>query len=820
MKLNKHFLFVFILIIFCSFCSEKTSAQKQFIARGDAYYPPYEYIDDEGNTTGFNVDLLREVAKEMNLNIEIKLGKWNTVKEQLKNKEIDIITGMFYSKERKKLFDFSLSFINVSHSLFVLPESSISNLKNLNNKKISVQEDDIMHEYALKNLKNSIIIPVRDPQISLEGLHKKKYDGVILSRYQSYFFNAKNDWNNIKGIDLNFKQKEYCFAVVKGNKKLLNKLNEGLGILKQKGKYDELYKKWFGNFNEKANDNKFFEQIIVVFFSLIFLAILIILAFFVWTRSLKKQVAKKTHLLQKELNDRKETQKILANSKARYKQLLELIPYGIVECDTEGIILYGNKAYHKLVEYEEKNLTGQHIWYPYSNKKRIQNLVCTLLKTTPQPRPYIFQGKTKSNEVRTFKVIWDYEYDQDENLKGLICIYSDITKSKEVEQKLKEAKEKAEQADKMKSDFLANMSHEIRTPMNAIIGFSDLLIDNELTKKTRHEYINFIRSNGRSLLNLIEDIIDIARIEAGKIKIEKKTCKIDNILQELYANNQEFKSKLQKEDIQLILKKPQNSELFYLHTDQFRFRQVFSNLLVNAIKFTSNGFIEFGYEQKDEQYLEFYVKDTGIGISENSQKYIFDRFKQIKDKKISKQQGTGLGLAITKNLINLLGGSIWVESQYGKGSIFKFDLPYILEDKNKNKNSNKTEEKFDWSNKTILIAEDILLNYRVLEMTLNKTNAKIIWAKNGREAVEIFKESNSIDLILMDLQMPEMNGYEATKSIKRIRNIPIIAQTAYAMSDEKNKSMEIGFDDYITKPIQKDILLNAISKYFDFIPKQ
>ena len=382
------------------------------------------------------------------------------------------------------------------------------------------------------------------------------------------------------------------------------------------------------------------------------------------------------------------------------------------------------------------------------------------------------------------------------------------------------AKEKAEESDKLKSAFLANMSHEIRTPMNAIIGFSSLINDPELSTEHKDELSNYISNNCDSLLRLIDDIIDLSKIESEQLDLQNSNCFVAEVINDLFKVFEEKKLMLNKSDVKLITNIPDEYKNITVHTDCLRLKQVLSNLTDNALKFTDVGSIEFGYlliNSNDNPKLKFYVKDTGIGMSEQQQKEIFNRFSKIENSKKKLYRGTGLGLAISKYLIELLGGEIWVESKKDIGSIFYFTVPFIKLAKNDNNNkiiqTSMIPNTFNWSNKTILIAEDEESNYRYLEMVLNKTKANIVWAKDGIEAINLWKEHEP-DLILMDIKMPSMDGLEATREIKKTHpEIPIIAQTAYAMENDERLSLEAGCNSYLSKPIKATKLIETLSTF-------
>lgn len=382
--------------------------------------------------------------------------------------------------------------------------------------------------------------------------------------------------------------------------------------------------------------------------------------------------------------------------------------------------------------------------------------------------------------------------------------------------KLEAAKNRAEQSDKLKSAFLANMSHEIRTPMNGIIGFANLLNETE-SKEEREEFVKIIVDNGNHLLNLINEIIDISKIEAGILELNLREFSLNELLDELHKFFLSDKNVMAK-NLEVRCKKGLPDDQSVIIFDRTRLKQVLINLMNNACKFTEKGSVEVGYYLNAGQLI-FYVKDTGPGLDEEMQKYIFERFMTATIDSTPQQEGSGLGLAISKAFVNLFGGDIWIESKPGDGSIFYFNLMVengagkLFKDETYN---TKYDMEYNWQDKVILVAEDVATNYLLVQKSLRKTGVKLIWAKNGREAVDECKKDQQIDLILMDIRMPIMNGLEATGIIKSIRKeVPIIAQTAYAMDGDRIRSLEAGCDDYVSKPIDLKSFVELIAKYID-----
>jgi PAS domain S-box-containing protein len=404
------------------------------------------------------------------------------------------------------------------------------------------------------------------------------------------------------------------------------------------------------------------------------------------------------------------------------------------------------------------------------------------------------------------------------DLKTIEGQFSDITLRKQSEMELINAKERAEESDRLKSAFLANMSHEIRTPMNAIIGFTQLLADPNIASNKKEEFIKIITHNGQTLIRLIDDIIDIARIEAGQLNINIAECHLNVLLPELQKQFLEILQTVGKKNIDIILDIP--SEKIICYTDAFRLRQVLSNLIDNAIKFTNEGYIEIGLRKTDDNKLLFFVRDTGIGIPEDKRKLVFDRFRQLEEADTRSYGGTGLGLTISQNLVRMLNGEIHVDSKPGEGSTFYFALPLpILEIDNEFESVQK-EDLFDyknvWKDKIFLVAEDDKYNFRIIEELLRITNVTVIHVWNGKEVIEELRKNNKFDLILMDIRMPVMNGLIATQEIRKtFPDITIIAQTAYANEEDKHFCIAAGCNDYVSKPIDKNQLLNTIRKYLN-----
>jgi len=382
-------------------------------------------------------------------------------------------------------------------------------------------------------------------------------------------------------------------------------------------------------------------------------------------------------------------------------------------------------------------------------------------------------------------------------------------------QNLRAALTKAEESDRLKSAFLANMSHEIRTPMNGILGFSELLDDTSIPPDEKRCFINIIKTNGQHLLSIINDIIDISKIDSNQLKITNVNFNLNHLLDELFITYQNEIVQKGKTEIALQLDKALPDAQCQIISDNIRLRQILFNLISNSLKFTNSGFIRFGYSLS-ENNLQFFVSDTGKGIAKDKQSIIFERFRQEEETHTRQFGGTGLGLSISKALIELMGGKIWLNSEEGEGSTFYFTTPYTPFVAQPEPSREKSHQKndFDFSGKTILAADDVQVNLDLISVYLKKTNASLLFANNGKETLEICKNNPAVDLVLMDIQMPVMNGYEATREIRKFnKDLPVIAFTAYVFSDDKGMCIEAGCNDFIPKPMDRNLLLKTLNKY-------
>lgn len=380
---------------------------------------------------------------------------------------------------------------------------------------------------------------------------------------------------------------------------------------------------------------------------------------------------------------------------------------------------------------------------------------------------------------------------------------------------LQQAKAKAEESDKLKSAFLMNLSHEIRTPMNAIMGFSDLLLNPDNTMADREEYVKIIQTSSKNLIAIIDDLVEMSKLDSNLISPKYSSIDLVPFLHDLHES---ISITNHNKDVDFKLVIPKKLPKSNVVTDVVKLNQIITNLLNNALKFTKSGYVILEY-QLDEigQMMSFYVKDSGIGIPTEFQEKIFKRFNKINFSAISANEGLGLGLAISKAYVEMLGGTISVQSQEGIGSTFSFSIPLKYGTKETITEIVAEPMQFNLGKEEIiLVAEDDSINYMLIEKLLKLFNCKILRAHNGNEAVQMCRENSEIDLVFMDIKMPDLNGYEAFTKIREFNTtLPIIAQTSYSFQEEIDKIKQMGFNDYVLKPLDKEILFSLIKKYLD-----
>ena len=533
-----------------------------------------------------------------------------------------------------------------------------------------------------------------------------------------------------------------------------------------------------------------------------------------------KQILDINNDLQKingELQAQKETiTKEYYESDKFYRMVVQSADDGISFFDKDWNLKFANSAIYSLVGYDKDEyeaIDSHGFMHPEDHDyhaRRVQTLLNTgffesELKLRHKDGHYV-NLSTRSVTVR----------DDNGDVLGSLTISRDITKLKQTHEALIKANIESEASSRLKSSFLANISHEIRTPLNSVVGFANLLLANNLTQDVKEDYIEHINYNSEKLLQIIGDIIDLSRLESSQIEISYEETSLSSIINEIIEDARQVIKRNEKPIILNVINRFTDSgDLIF--TDRIWLKRVLNHLMDNAVKFTLDGSIEFSYMRENDKIF-FKIKDTGIGINKENLGRIFEEFRQEVDGHHRPFEGLGIGLTLAKEVVERMGGRIFVQSEKGIGSEFSFSIPYRPAGSPKTRivpvKNEHFQQPIDWSYKKCLLVDDNKDVLIYLHRILIDTGVSVITARSGFEAIELIKAIPDIDVVLLDMQMPEMNGIEATKEIRKIRkNIPIIAQTAFIFEDDKDIILEAGCDACLIKPIKKEHLLAVMSEF-------
>ncbi|GIZ07572.1 ATP-binding protein [Flavobacterium sp. UMI-01] len=811
LHINKLLLLLIIVLNFIPSPIYSQNTNTRILKVGVYDSPPKIFLNDNKEPEGIFIDILKDIGTNENLVFEYHYDSWANLLNKLENGKIDILPGTTYDVERNTIFKFNkIEILNSWVEIFSRKSLELKTLSDLKNKKIGVIKGSLQEKYIVKILhKDSIfdfqIVPFNTYIDFVGALKKGKIDVILTDRF--FAFSKLYDKNiNRSGIIINSSTLHFAFK--KNEKKeLIDLFDKNISDLKNDS--DSVYYKtlfhWLDR-NIKPSIPNYIKWLIVAF-----IASLVIALFFVLL--LRKSVKNKTKELsiaKEKAEEREEQLKSIANNfsngmiyqitmtdenNRKFNYVSDTV-LKFYDCTVEEAKKDANLLYNK-IHPEDINVLIE------KEKEALKNMT-------------VFNAEVRViNPNGTIR--WSYYTSKPRIINNVICwdgIEIDISERKLMEIELQKSKEKAEESDRLKTAFLTNLSHEIRTPMNGILGFSKLLQEPNLEGELQKKYFEIIQKSGERMLNIINDIINISKIEAGLMEIHLQPTNINQKVEFVYNF---FKPIAQNASIELILKNSLETKEIHIHTDREKLLAIITNLVNNAIKHTEKGKVEISCYKKNN-FIEFSVKDTGIGIARDRHDAIFKRFIQADLKNKKAIQGAGLGLSISKAYVEMLGGNIWVESELGKGSIFYFTIPFhtVITNEPAEMTLTSTPNKTLTNKLKILIAEDDKMSELLLTKLVKEFSREIIKARNGKEAVEAMYKHPDIDLIMMDIQMPEMNGHEATREIRKFnQNTIIIAQTAYALIGDKERIIESGCNDCITKPINSNELKSLIFKYFN-----
>ncbi len=817
MRLRRIVVICLAMLLVClgAFSQSKPAAKRIIRVGGDLNFPPYEFLDMDGNPSGYNVELTQAIAEVMGFEVRYRFGKWSKVMEWLEKGEIDVIQGMSYSEERSSRYAFSLPHSETWRCFFVRKASRIKNVKELANSGVVLQEGDIALEHLKDlNFKNTrFLAPTQEDALLL--LSQGKFNSAIVTFRHGMYLIQHKKLRNITPIGTPFSPRFYCYAVRKSNATLLNEFNTGLSTLRENGRYNEIQQKWLGGDNlENISQKLFLRKVLYVVIPLL----IIFLAALGWVILLRRQISRKSKDLQRELDGRL---KFESELNREYKMFVN-----------GPVIVYKLAGNPDEVSYISENI-DQFGYDPKDlilHKKKFSELIFSedrqkvldaFLDDLEEGRE--FSSKQYRIITANGQICWVFDYSlivhEADNSPWFYGYMLDITAQKTLEAELLEAKEKAETANVAKGHFLSNISHEIRTPLNGILGFIQVLQNTQFTPEQK-EYMDLITSAGKTLMKIVNDILDFSKMESGTLDLVVTDFNPRFLIEDIVKT---FSSGTLNPNVDLRMRVSDRIPTI-LYGDMMRLRQILINLVQNGLKFTETGYVEITadvYNQnEDDIRLLFSIKDTGIGIDPMKQRDIFDNFMQADPNLTRKYGGTGLGLSIVKKLVSLMGGFIWVESEPNKGSSFFIILGFKTRALDRPMFENKLEEapvdQEPLPKLNILLVEDEPINQLVTRKQLERWNLDVSLAVTGKEALDMML-NKEFDCILMDVQMPEMDGMTATQLIRERekdtdKHVPIIAFTASAMSGDRERFLASGMDEYIAKPIDIDQLYMLLKK--------
>lgn len=499
------------------------------------------------------------------------------------------------------------------------------------------------------------------------------------------------------------------------------------------------------------------------------------------------------------------------------RTVLDNISANIFVLDTETeVILFANKSFRQEIG---ENPEGLICWQSFKAGRTKSCDHCpkkSLFNNKKRPTGEIVQWEDYNSQTKRWYNVSSVGLEWVDGRTVVMELAADITNRKMGELELISAKKKAEESDRLKSSFLANMSHEIRTPLNAIMGYSQLLSRKTYSEDKQKLFLDDIQKNSTQLLAIIEDVLDISKIESDQLNLSYLWINLNQLVQDV---NDALKFQIGDKNVSLFNQKSLPDSQVYIYVDDVRLKQILSNLVSNAIKFTEQGFVHFGYTLRDDNMLEFFVKDTGVGIAQEKIENVFEQFRQEDESTTRKFGGTGLGLTISKRLVELMGGKIWVESEKEKGSQFFFDIPYVAQSIDPANTPTiapyeDLDEMLASLSGNILVVDDHDSSYVLISEFFADCNITVEYRNSGRDAITYMETNPQVSLIFMDIHMPGLNGTETMKAIKAMQSeIPIVAQTAFALKEDKKKFLTSGFDDYVPKPLTNENLQRVVNRF-------
>ncbi len=815
---------IFLSIQFCLLLTSFSSVYAQdnlartVLIGGDNNYPPYEYLNEQGHPSGFNVDIIQAVAKVMGLRLNLGLGPWNDVRQDLEHGRLDALSGMYYSDERARMVNFSEPHILVSYAVFVRKDSGIKGIEEVMDQHIIVQKGDMGDDYVTKNKLGAKIIKMENPSMALRRLAIGSGDCAILPRLLGLYLVEQFGLKNIKAVGSPFISRKYCFAVRKGDENLAGVLNEGLGIIKNTGDYNRIYSKWFGvyeNHKTRAELVKYMVWVLIPCFALLGLLI-------IWAWSLKRMVAAKTRDLVGELTERKRVEKALVKSESQYRTLVETIPDLVWLKDPKGVYLGCNKAFEGFFGAEESLIIGK-TDYDFVDKTLADFFRGNDRKAMEAKEPKV------NEEWLTFKTTGYYGlfetmktpvHNNQGKLIGVLGIARDITERNKAEKENKRLEQQLRQAQKMEAigRLAGGVAHDFNNMLSIILGNAEIVLEDLKEDSPIRSNIKEVYKAAERSGNLTKQLLAFAR----KQTIEPRLLDLNKILDDMLK----MLHRLIGEDIDLVWLPAK--QLWRLKMDPSQIDQILANLCINArdaISGVGKVTIETGNVVFDTEYCREHqgfvpgrfvmiaVSDNGVGMGKMTLENLFEPFFTTKEV----GQGNGLGLATVYGIVKQNKGFINVYSEPGDGATFKVYLPahreQLIPDSEKNVKANSPK-----GQETILLVEDEKAILQMAEIMLENLGYRVLTASTPGRAIQIVRESDrdTIHLLITDVIMPEMDGRELASRLLGISpKLKCLFMSGYTANIIAHRGVLDKGVQFISKPFSRQDLSMKIREVLD-----
>ena len=791
----------------------------QLTVRSDWNYPPFEYLNTNGDPEGFNIDIIQAIGRVMNIKIKIDLGPWDEVRQQLENGKIDAIAGMFRTIERDKLVDFSIPHFIVSYAVFVRDDSDISSIEDIQDKTILVQNKDLGHDYVLENRIGEKIITRQNWDDVLKLLSKGQGDCAIVSRLQGIRLIKDLKLTNIHPVGAPIIQRKYCIAVKEGDSNLLFVINEGLSIIKTTGEYDRIYEKWFDVY--ESSSITFSRLLEFALWASIPIALLTFLVIS-WTWSLRRQVKSKTNHFENELNERRKTEVALRESEERYRRLTENAQDVIFRMSLpDGRYEYVNEASVSIFGYTPQEVLSQpllikELIHPDSQaffKTAWENLLQGKAPKTYEYKTIDRNGKTRSLFQRNVLV-----HDEEGKLIAIEGIVTDITNQKAAEKERKQLEVQLHRAEKMETiGMLAGgVAHDLNNVLGAIVGYPDLLLQEIPSDSPMKKGLNAIKDSGEKAALIVQDLLTLARRSVSVSEVVNL-----NEVVSAYLKSREYQ-RLVETTKNIKVEGHLDPNLLNIIGSPVHLSKIIMNLVQNSKEAMSDGGIISltteniyldravkGYDTVAQgDYIRLTVSDNGMGISPKDLERIFEPFYT---RKTMGQSGSGLGMAIVWRAVKDHKGYIDIGSEQDKGTTVKIYFPVTRQEPATDSPQHFELSDYHGNNETILVIDDIDSQRDVATSILQKANYQVVTAASGEAALK-YLENKSVDLLLLDMIMDDgMDGLETYEQIlKKHPGQKAIIASGYSETERVRETQKLGAGAYIKKPFTLEVLVKTV----------